>query len=75
MTGICALPSTPNIDLPATMLPLTRSLSPAIVCVPVKYVPLAIVWLDVPGVMVAAALVVTLAVKLTDALFAVPADT
>ena len=30
---------------------------------------------DVPGVMVAAAFVVTLAVKLTLALFAVPADT
>ena len=40
-----------------------------------RYVPAAIVWLDVVGVNVAAALVVTLAVSDTDALCAVPVET
>lgn len=43
------------------MLLAIRFASPLIVCVPVKYVPLAIVWLLVPGVIVAAALRVALA--------------
>lgn len=45
------------------------------VCVPVRYVPLAIVWLDVPGVIVAAAFVVTLAVSVTELFVAVPLAT
>lgn len=72
MLGICADPFTPKIDLPATILPATRSESPAMVCAPVRYVPAAIVWFEVPGVIVAAALVVTDAVRLTDVLPAVP---
>ena len=46
-----------------------------IVCVPVRYVPLAIVWSLVVGVMVAAAFVVTLAVRDTAELPAVPLAT
>jgi hypothetical protein len=46
----------------------------AIVCVPVKYVPDSIVCADVLALYVAAALVVTEAVKLTEELPAVPAE-
>ena len=56
------------------MLPATKFASPDMVCVPVRYVPDAIVWLLVPGVMVAAAFVVTLAVKDTDEFPAVPEE-
>lgn len=42
------------------------------VCAPVRYVPLAMVWSLVVGVMVAAALVVTLAVRETELFPAVP---
>ena len=73
--GIWALPATEKMLLPATMFALTRLASPAMVCVPVKYVPLAIVWLLVPGVMVAAPFVVTDAVKLTELFPAVPLAT
>ena len=58
--------------LPYTMLAATRLASPLMVCVPVRYVPLAIVWLLVPGVMVAAAFVVTDAVRETELFPAVP---
>ena len=44
------------------------------VCVPVRYVPLAMVWLLLVGVIVAAALVVTLAVRVTELFPAVPLD-
>ena len=60
--------------LPLTMLAAIKSASPAIVCAPVRYVPLAIVCDDVPGVMVAAAFVVTDAVSDTLELPAVPLD-
>lgn len=75
MTGICAEPLTPKMDFPLTMFALVRFASPLMVCVPVRYVPLAIVWLLVPGVMVAAAFVVTDAVKLTELFPAVPLAT
>ena len=42
------------------------------VCVPVKYVPLAMIWVLFVGVIVAALLVVTLAVKDTELFLAVP---
>ena len=45
------------------------------VCVPVRYVPLAMVWSVVVGVIVAAALVVTLAVSETLEFPAVPLAT
>ena len=73
--GTAALPLTPKMLLPLTMFEATKLASPLIVCAPVRYVPLAIVWLDVPGVIVAAALVVTEAVRLTDELPAVPLET
>lgn len=44
------------------------------VCAPVRYVPAAIVCAVVPGVMVAAPFVVTLALKLTLAFPAVPLE-
>ena len=68
-------PLTPKILTPLLMLPLVKFASPLMVCVPVRYVPLAMVWLLVPGVMVAAALVVTDAVSDTELLPAVPEDT
>ena len=74
-TGIFALPATPNISFPETIFADTRSASPAIVCFPVRYVPAAISILLVPGVMVAAAFVVTDAVRDTEAFPAVPALT
>ena len=49
--------------------------SPLMVCVPVRYVPDAMVWFVVPGVIVAAPFVVTLAVKDTAELPAVPEET
>ena len=58
---------------PFLILAVVKDAAPAIVCVPVRYVPLAIVWFEVPGVIVAAPLVVTLAVKVTVTLPAVPA--
>lgn len=73
--GICAEPATPNIVLPDTMLPASRLASPEIVCVPVRYVSDAIVWFDVPGVIVAAPFVVTDAVSDTDEFPAVPDET
>ena len=72
MLGICAVPATPNIVFPLTMFPASRFASPLMVCAPVKYVPEAIVWLLVPGVIVAAPFVVTLAVSDTLELPAVP---
>lgn len=57
------------------MFPATRLASPDMVCVPVRYVPLAIVWALVPGVMVAAAFVVTEAVRDTELFPAVPEET
>ena len=75
MLGICAEPATPKIVFPLTMFPATRLESPLMVCVPVRYVPDAIVWLLVPGVIVAAALVVTDAVSDTAELPAVPLET
>jgi hypothetical protein len=73
--GICALPATLKIVFPATIFPATRFASPLIVCFPVQYVPAAIFWSLVPGVIVAAAFVVTDAVRLTDEFPAVPAET
>ena len=49
-------------------------MSPAIVCAPVRYVPAAMVCAVVPGVIVAAALVVTDAVSVTAELPAVPLE-
>lgn len=60
---------------PLLIFPATRFELPAIVCAPVRYVPAAIVWLLVVGVIVAAALVVTEAVSDTELLPAVPEDT
>jgi hypothetical protein len=75
MTGICAVPLIEKIVFPATMFSALRLASPFMVCFPVQYVPAAMLWSLVPGVMVAAALVVTVAVRLTDELPAVPAET
>ena len=75
ITGICAFPFTLKIDFPATMFEATRFESPFIVCLPVQYVPALISWSVVPGVIVAAAFVVTDAVRLTELLPAVPLDT
>ena len=75
MDGMLAVPATPKILFTDTMLPPTKLASPEIVCVPVRYVPEAIVWLDVDGVIVAAAFVVTEAVKDTEELPAVPEET
>ena len=58
-----------------TIFPLTRSASPEMVCVPVKYVPLAMVWFVVVGVIVAAPFVVTLAVSETVAVLDVALET
>ena len=69
------LPCTENTLTPAFILPATRLASPKMVWPPVRYVPDAIVWLLVPGVIVAAALVVTDAVSDTDELPAVPLET
>ena len=74
MLGICAVPATPKMVFPDTILPARRFASPDIVCVPVKYVPEVIVWLLVPGVIVAAALVVTDAVRVTAVFPAVPLE-
>ena len=63
------------MDFPYTIFPPTRFASPLIVCAPVRYVPLAIVWSDVVGVNVAAALVVIDAVSETELFPAVPVDT
>ena len=68
------VPVTPNIVVPLFIFPAVRLASPLIVCVPVRYVPLAMVWLLVPGVIVAAAFVVTDAVRLTELFPAVPLD-
>ena len=73
--GTTAVPATPKMLLPCTILLCTKFASPLMVCVPVRYVPLAMVWLVVPGVMVAAALVVTDAVRDTEEFPAVPEDT
>ena len=54
------------------MLLATRFASPEIVCAPVRYVPDAIVWFDVEGVIVAAPFVVMDAVNETELLPAVP---
>ena len=67
-------PVTPNIVVPLLIFPATKLASPLMVCVPVRYVPLAMVWLLVPGVIVAAAFVVTDAVRLTELFPAVPLD-
>lgn len=75
MTGHCALPCTEKMLFPATMLDATKLASPLMVWVPVKYVPLEMVWSLVPGVMVAAAFVVTEAVKETAEFPAVPEET
>lgn len=75
MDGICAVPDTPKILFPEMMFPPTRLASPEMVCVPVRYVPEAIVWFEVDGVIVAAALVVTEAVKDTEEFPAVPEET
>ena len=69
------LPLTPKMLTPLLIFPLVRFASPLIVCAPVRYVPLAMVWLLVPGVMVAAPFVVTDAVSDTDAFPAVPEAT
>lgn len=50
MLGIVADPATPKMVFPATMLPATKLASPLMVCVPVRYVPLAMVWFVVVGV-------------------------
>ena len=68
-------PATPKIDTPLLMFVPTRFASPLIVCLPVRYVPAAISWLEVVGVKVAAPLVVTEAVRLTELFPAVPLAT
>ena len=74
ITGIFAVPATPKIVFPLTIFAASRFASPLMVCAPVRYVPDAMVWLLVPGVIVAAALVVTDAVSDTDELPAVPEE-
>ncbi len=68
-------PATPKMLTPLLIFEARRLASPEMVCLPVRYVPAAISCALVPGVMVAAAFVVTDAVSVTDALCAVPADT
>jgi hypothetical protein len=68
-------PATPKIETPDLMFDATRFVSPLIVCLPVRYVPAAISCAEVPGVIVAAALVVTDAVRDTEEVVAVPALT
>lgn len=68
-------PCTEKILTPDFILDAIKLASPRMVCFPVRYVPAAISWLDVLGVMVAAAFVVTDAVSDTLALVAVPAET
>ena len=57
------------------MFAATRFASPLMVWAPVRYVPAAMVWFEVVGVMVAAPFVVTDAVRLTALFPAVPAET
>ncbi len=73
--GTCTEPFTPKMLFPYTILAAIKSASPSIVCAPVRYVPEAIVWFDVPGVMVAALLVVTDEVRDTAEFPAVPEAT
>ena len=68
-------PLTPKMLTPLLMFAAVRFASPLIVCFPVRYVFAAISMLLVVGVMVAAAFVVTDAVKETLELPAVPLET
>ena len=75
MMGTTAVPATLKMVFPLTMFDATRLASPLMVCAPVRYVPLAIVWSEVVGVMVAAPFVVTEAVRETAEFPAVPEAT
>lgn len=48
------IPFTPKMLTPLLILPGTKSESPWMVCVPVRYLPAAMVLFDVPGVIVCA---------------------
>ena len=70
-------PGTLKMLTPDLMYYPCRLVSPLMVCAPVRYVPAAIVWSLVVGVMVAAAFVVSCSVSepLTDTVPAVPDET